>query len=70
MYQLISGRYTLDGASYISYGIQGGGLRYEDISPDRDAVAQLVELCNSEALEETQLYDVVCDFVAADCSGR
>lgn len=64
MYQLTAGSFSLDGTEYLSYGIRFGDIRYDDLSPDRHAVEQLVALCNSEALDKSQLYDVVCDFVA------
>lgn len=65
MYQLISGTYSLEGETYLSFGIQCGNIMIEDISMEQAEVEELIALCNQEKLDVLHLPDVVADFLDA-----
>lgn len=46
MYRLISGAYSLEGETYLSFGIQYGNIMIEDISMEQAEVEGLIALCN------------------------
>ena len=58
---------TLDerGDTLTVYGIEGAGLRYDDLSHSRERVEALVRDCNDLELEPCHLRDVVYDFIAS-----
>ena len=55
MYRLISGAYSLEGETYLSFGIQYGNIMIEDISMEQAEVEGLIALCNQEKLDVLQL---------------
>ena len=65
MYRLISGAYSLEGETYLSFGIQYGNIMIEDISMEQAEVEGLIALCNQEKLDVLQLPGVVADFLDA-----
>lgn len=64
MYQSVADTNTLEGKSYISYGIAIADIRIRDISPDKAIVDALVEQYNRQALDPLHLKEVVEDFLA------
>lgn len=64
MYELVTGTYSLEGASYVSFGIRSGDVLFEDVDTDRQAVENLVHVCNREQLDILHLGNVVDDFLA------
>ena len=64
-YQVIRGEYrTEDGANYVGWGIEGGGLRVEDVSTEEADVRALAALLNREGVEPVHLLDIISDFLA------
>lgn len=63
MYQMISGSYCIEGISYTGYGIRCGDLVLEDITCDKAAMQELVQMCNDEGLETVHLTDIIEDFL-------
>lgn len=64
MYRIIASRYTLEGVSYLGYGIKGMKREIEDITTDYARLAVLVKLCNELVLDPIHLEDVVEDFLS------
>ena len=73
-YKLIKGNYTLEGNSYISYGIAAYKyderkkkrvklLYIEDITLNKKKLMRLVKDCNDLELSLIHIYDVVEDFL-------
>lgn len=73
LYILIESSYTVDGVGYTTYGIaladisDGCAVIIEaipDLSPDRERVSRLAQLCTELHLSPLHLDDVVDDFLA------
>jgi len=64
-YHVIRGEYrTEDGVRYVGWGIEGGGVRVEDVSTDKAAVSALAALLERERAEPVHLFDIISDFLA------
>ena len=76
VYQLIEDHHSSGKGSRPSYGIaayadpgEGGSpillTSIHDVTSDKDALSELVRVCNTEMLSEVHLRDVIEDFLAA-----
>ncbi len=45
---------NLYGHKFITYGIQGGNVRFDDISEDMKKVEEMINRINTEKLDESQ----------------
>lgn len=67
LYFLTIGRYSVDGKEHIGYGIgchqENRDIIIEDITLERNAMAELIDRCNALRLSMTHLYDVIEDFL-------
>ena len=65
MYKLISKEYSIEGITYIGYGIEAadGQGRVEDLSTEKGEVEKLIALCNDLCLSCLHLEDIAADFL-------
>lgn len=54
-YKLISSIQSADETHFTTYGIAGTNVSFEDVSPDKAKVEEMVSRINKEQLEESQL---------------
>lgn len=62
MYRMVVGSYSLEGMKHVGYGISGENVTFVDITCDKSAMQQFIELCNREQLEGIHLAEVIEDF--------
>lgn len=54
-YLLTTTKESADGQEFLTYGIKGDTVFFEDVSTDKATVAEMVERINREQLEEKHL---------------
>ena len=62
-YEMTQTSVSMEGITFVSYGIKSHSYAIPDLSTDRRAVEELVALCNRLDLSEIHLLDVAEDFV-------
>lgn len=66
MYSIVVGTYCLEGVTYVGYGIGGDNVEFTDITCDKTAMQDFVDLCNAAVLDSVHLKEVIEDFWLTD----
>lgn len=64
MYYLSEGTTTIDGTEFTTYGIKSHEVCIGNISANKTAVMDFIEICNKYELAPIHLHDAVSDFIA------
>ena len=63
-YKVIEDKVSIEGQSFITYGISYNDITIHDISIRKDKIVKLINKCNDYKLEPIHIYDVIEDFLA------
>ena len=55
IYKLTTSIQTADGQNFLTYGIKGATVFFEDVSTDKATVEEMIDRINFEQLEEKHL---------------
>lgn len=60
-YKLTKSKIIIENKEYITYGIAGENISFDDVSPDKAKTEEMVERINREQLEECHLLEFIAD---------
>ena len=61
IYKLLTTEIEIDGKKFVTYGIEGENIRFEDVSTEKIKVSEMIERINREQLEECHLLEFIED---------
>ena len=68
MWTITEKQFTSDeGECYTGYGVEFGECRVDDITPDRKAIGQFVDVLNKFGASPVHIYEIIENYLAEIC---
>lgn len=61
IYKLTTSKITVENREYITYGVEGESVKFDDVSLDKNRVEEMISRMNRERLDECHFMDFIND---------